>query len=123
MGATKDGQNQPDGIMREADMMDATAVRHCIEGKTIPALDPDTEETVACITYRADRSCHVRFADGTEDVGRYGFEDHYYWTQYNAFRGGTRNRFYLVDLGEGRAQAYHEDGRRAYIQIAGENAE
>ncbi|MEM1044541.1 MAG: hypothetical protein AAGL24_00265 [Pseudomonadota bacterium] len=104
-------------------MMDATAVRQFIEARTIPALDPDTGETVAWVTYRADRSCHVRFTDGSEDVGRYGFEDHFYWTQYGSFRGGARNRFYLVDLGEGRAQAYHEDGRRAYIQIAGDLAE
>ncbi|MCR9136676.1 MAG: hypothetical protein NXI27_11810 [Alphaproteobacteria bacterium] len=98
--------------------MSESAVRRFIEGKTVSALVPETGDLFGSVTYGPDGSCHARFADRTEDIGRYGFDGQTYWTRYKTARGGVTNHFFLIDLGEGRAQAYHDDGRRAYLLVS-----
>lgn len=97
-------------------LMTADQVRSFIGGNVLQALDPVTGEVVATVTYDRDGTCRFTFANGDTDEGHYGFVDHYYWTRYRRFRDGTENRFALEPLGAGRAQAWHDDGRRAFIQ-------
>lgn len=92
-------------------------VRAFISGQTVQALDPESGELAATVTYGDGGMCVARFADGRTDTGHYGFADDCYWTRYATFRDGTENRFYLVRLRPDRAQAYHDDGRRAYLQV------
>ncbi len=97
-------------------LMTAEQVRSFIGGRILQAVDPDSGEVVATVTYGPDGACTVAFANGDTDEGSYGFVDHFYWTRYRRFRDGTENRFALEPLGTGKAQAWHDDGRRAFIQ-------
>jgi len=97
--------------------MNAAAVKRLLQGNTLIAIDPDSRELVATVTYERDGTCAASFPDGDSDTGAYGFVENRYWTQYRRFRSGLRNEFYLVSLGPDRAQAYYADGRRAFVQI------
>ncbi|MEQ8813900.1 MAG: hypothetical protein RLO51_14915 [Thalassobaculum sp.] len=99
-------------------MMTADELRRFIEGRTVRALDPETGAGVATVAYRPDGSCRLRhLAGGAVEDGRYGFDGPVYWTRYAAFRGGEVNRFTLTAVRPGRAQAWHDDGRRAYLLV------
>lgn len=100
------------------DRLTAEEVHQFIAGRTVQSLDPETGELAATIAYREDGVCVARFADGSTDDGQYGFVGDCYWTRYATFRNGTENRFYLIRLGPDRAQAYFDDGRRAFLQIS-----
>jgi len=97
--------------------MSAAAVRLFIEGRTVLALDPQTNGVVATVHYGEDGGCSARFPDGDADTGQCGFIENRYWTRYSRFREGKRNEFFLVSQGSGRAQAYYADGRRAFLQV------
>lgn len=103
--------------MEKSDAMTAPEVRRFIEGRTLLAVDPETDALVATVDYNPDRTCAARFPDGDQDTGQYGFVENRYWTRYSRFRQGTRNEFFLVQLGADRAQAYYADGRPAFLQI------
>lgn len=94
----------------------AKDLRAFMVGKTLHAFDPGTRKRVAAVTYMADGACIARFVDGTEDRGQYGLSGDTYWTKYTRFRAGQTSEFYLVELLDQVAQAYHTDGRRAYLQ-------
>ncbi|MEP5731945.1 MAG: hypothetical protein ABJL67_21500 [Sulfitobacter sp.] len=94
----------------------AQDLRAFMVGKTLHAFDPDSGERVASVTYMADGACVARFVDGIEDRGQYGLSGDTYWTKYTDFRAGQISEFYLVEVADQVAQAYHTDGRRAYLQ-------
>lgn len=99
-------------------MMTATEVRAFIEGRTVRAIDPATGQHVATVSYGPDGSCRMQPTTGAPaEPGVYGFSGDLYWTRYAEFRGGETNRFTLVAEGPGRAQAWHDDGRRAYLLV------
>lgn len=98
-------------------MMTAAEVQAFIAGKTVRAIDPESGAAVATVSYLPDGTCRLAHVDGRAEDGTYGFSGAHYWTRYAAFRGGERNSFALVDAGPGRAQAMHDDGRRAYLLV------
>jgi hypothetical protein len=99
-------------------MMSPAEVHDFIFGKTVQAINPDTMEVVAMITYNTDHTCRIEhLATKAVEAGVYGFTDAVYWTRYDAFRGGTTNNFALDSLAAGRAQAYYDDGRRAFLLV------
>lgn len=98
-----------------APMMAAADLERFIHGRTVAAIDPETGATFARVTYRPDGVCIVAHQGGRLERGRYGFADGCYWTIYPTFRDGRKNSFYLTTEGPGRAQAWHDDGRRAYL--------
>lgn len=85
-------------------------------GQTLNAFDPDSHAAVASVTYRADGTCTARFPDGTQDRGQFGLSGDTYWTRYTDFRAGETHHFYLERVAPQVTQAYHADGRRAYLQ-------
>ncbi|MEQ8348538.1 MAG: hypothetical protein RIB84_29335 [Sneathiellaceae bacterium] len=98
--------------------MTAAELRDFIFGRTVQARDPESGALVATVSYLADGTC--RFARPGSDAveqGVYGLAEREYWTRYTAFREGKPNSFYLVALAPDRAQAYHSDGRRAYLLV------
>ncbi len=104
-------------------MMTATEVRAFIAGRTVRAIDPATGQAVATVSYLPGGTCRIARADGTPpEDGVYGFSEHLYWTRYAAFRDGGTNSFYLVEQGPGRAQAWHDDGRRAFLLVHADEA-
>ncbi|MEP5624454.1 MAG: hypothetical protein ABJP82_17920 [Hyphomicrobiales bacterium] len=96
--------------------MAAVDLQNFIQGKELYAYDPVTREKIAQVTYGSDGRCVVMFANGTNDRGTYGFLEDTYWTRYDVFRNGETNSFYLTRVGPELAQAYHLDGRPAYLQ-------
>ena len=96
-------------------------VRAFLEGRLVHAFDPQTRARVAQVFYGPDGTCRLRFADGTEDEGDYGFEGELYWTRYRGFRDGALNRFRLQPLAPGLAQAWFTDGARAFLQAHGDD--
>ncbi|MDF1728418.1 MAG: hypothetical protein P1U53_11785 [Sulfitobacter sp.] len=96
--------------------MNADEVKEFLRGHSIYALDPETRKVAACIDYRTDGTCFVRFVNGDTDKGVYGFEGDTYWTRYETFREGKRHAFRLVAQGPGVAQAYFQDGTIAFLQ-------
>jgi hypothetical protein len=103
--------------LEHSEAMTAPEVRRFIEGRTLLAIDPATDELIATVDYNSDRTCVARFPDGEKDTGQYGFVENRYWTRYSRFRQGMRNEFFLVPSGADRAQAYYADGRPAFLQI------
>lgn len=85
-------------------------------GQTVHAFDPDSRNLVATIAYGRDGTCEAVFADGTEDRGQFELSGDTYSTKYTRFRAGETNFFYLELLAPQVAQAYHTDGRRAFLQ-------
>ncbi|MCR9176976.1 MAG: hypothetical protein NXI19_13350 [Alphaproteobacteria bacterium] len=99
-------------------MMSPDEVREFILGKTVQAIDPETMNVVALISYDPGDTCRIEHLDTkVVDAGVYGFTDAVYWTTYETFRDGTTNSFALEYLGPGRAQAYYDDGRRAFLLV------
>jgi hypothetical protein len=99
-------------------MMTAAEVQAFIFGKTVQAIDPRTMNVIALITYNPDHTCRIEHIDTQAvDSGVYGFTDAVYWTRYDTFRDGTTNNFALENLGGGRAQAYYDDGRQAFLLV------
>ena len=97
-------------------MMTADEVQSFIRGATVRAIDPETEQMVATVSYLPDGTCQMARRGATAvEPGLYGFSDGLYWTRYAEFRDGTTNSFYLVEVGPGLAQAYFADGRRAFL--------
>lgn len=96
--------------------LDPKEVEAFLVGQTLHAFDPDSHNKVASVTYQDDGTCVAIMKDGTEDRGHYGVDEGIYWTRYNQFRGGETHHFYLVRVGPQVAQAYHSDGRRAFLQ-------
>lgn len=96
--------------------MDAAELQAFISGRTLFAYEPDTLARVAEVIYQPDGICLASFANGTKDNGIYGFSDAAYWTRYAKFRNGETNQFYLILVGPQIAQAYHADGRLAFLQ-------
>lgn len=97
-------------------MMTSQEVRIFLEGRDVYAFDPETRKAVACITYGTDGRCLCRFVSGETDAGVYGFKDDSYWTRYETFRDGKTHVFRLEPQGPGVAQAWFEDGTKAFIQ-------
>lgn len=97
-------------------MLSQSALRAFLMHRTIYVFDPDTRAPVAEVWYEAGGEVRMRHADGRPDQGRWGLEGDAYWTQYDGFRGGSVNSFTLEPLDADTAQAYHTDGRRAYLQ-------
>lgn len=96
--------------------MSAAELQAFIFGRVVDAFDPETGDQVATVSYLADGTCRfVRPGSVAVEQGSYGLADREYWTRYTAFRDGGRNSFYLVALAPGLAQAYHSDGRRAFL--------
>ena len=99
-------------------MMSPAEVRDFIFKRTVQAIDPETMKVVALITYNTDFTCRIEHLDTkATDAGVYGFTDAVYWTTYETFRDGTTNNFALKEQGAGRAQAYYDDGRRAFLLV------
>ena len=99
-------------------MMTEAELRDFILGRVVHAFDPESGEKVATVGYRNDGTCWMQLAGSDEvEPGSYGIEGHEYWTRYARFRGGDRHGFYLTALAPDRAQAYHSDGRRAYLLV------
>lgn len=96
--------------------LSAADLKRFIQGRTLFAYDPETRKQVAQVVYRTDGFCEASFADGTHDRGTYGFSGDTYWTRYDRFRNGETNGFYLMLVEAEVAQAYHLDGRSAYLQ-------
>lgn len=91
-------------------------IKHFLVGETLYCYLTDTGPPEATIVYREDGSCHAHFKNGQTDEGRYGFNNDMYWTKYQWFRDGGLNHFYLLRIDEITAQAYYEDGKRAFRQ-------
>lgn len=96
--------------------MDSTEIRDFLEGHDVYALNPDTRETAACITYGRDGRCVAQFTDGQTDTGVWGIGEASYWTRYETFRDGKPHLFRLEARGPGVAQAYFADGTMALLQ-------
>ncbi|WP_281685341.1 hypothetical protein [Thalassobaculum salexigens] len=91
-------------------------LREFLFGKTLNCYDPESRVHIATAHYGQDGVCRMTFSDGTEDTGVFGLTDDIYWTQYKRFRSGTLNKFYLESVAPQIAQAFHTDGRRAFLQ-------
>lgn len=100
----------------EQSRLSAAELRRFLEGRRLYAFDPVSRAQVAQVTYAPGGICHARFTDGTKDSGAYGFKEATYWTQYTRFRAGQRSEFYLTWHGDQIAQAWHSDGRMAFLQ-------
>ncbi|MEP2641143.1 hypothetical protein [Roseobacter sp.] len=85
-------------------------------GQDLYAFDPVTRARVAWVAYHPNGTCRAEFSDGTVDHGQFGLEGDTYWTRYTGFRAGETHRFYLVEITPKLAQAYHVDGRQAFLQ-------
>lgn len=96
--------------------MNEAELRGFLLGQTLFAFEPETFRNVAKVTYRADGSCTAVFADETQDTGKFGISGDCYWTQYARFRQGETHHFFLVAVADNVAQAFHSDGRRAFLQ-------
>lgn len=83
---------------------------------TVFAFDPDTLDPVAQVTYGPRGRVSMVHQDGRTDSGDWGIDGNHYWTRYKDFRDGSLNRFYLEPVDAQTAQAYHSDGRRAFLQ-------
>jgi len=90
-------------------------VHRFIAGQTVYAFDPDSGVFVATLVYRIDGTIEARFADAKADNGQYGFEGQLYWTRYENFRSGQKHAFYLQAVDDSTAQAFHDDGRKAFL--------
>lgn len=95
--------------------MQAADVHAFIFGKVIYAIDPSNDDHVATLCYQTDGSCQLRFENGALDRGTYGFAGQLYWTRYETFRAGEKHLFYLERRNPSLAQAYHEDGSKAFL--------
>lgn len=95
--------------------LNSAELRAFMVDQTLHVFDPDSHAHVATVTYGED-SCLAQFADGTEDRGQFGLSRDTYWTRYTRFRAGETNHFYLVQIAPQIVQAYHTDGRRAFLQ-------
>lgn len=91
-------------------------VKEFLFGQALHAFDPETNARVATVKYHEDGTCHLVLEDGSSDEGLYGFQGDLYWTKYNRFRDGGLNRFFLQRIDDHTAQAYFEDGTRAFLQ-------
>jgi hypothetical protein len=100
----------------EMSRLTSTEVIDFMLGKTLYSFDPGTRTRAAAITYSSDGTCVAAFEDGTKDKGAFTIHGDTYETQYEVFRAGSVNRFYLMWLMPGIVQAYHTDGRRAFVQ-------
>lgn len=96
--------------------MNAAELQAFVLGRRLFAFEPETLKNVAQVTYQPDGNCIALFIDGTSDKGQYGFSKASYWTRYARFRNGETNRFYLTLIRPDIAQAYHVDGRPAFLQ-------
>jgi hypothetical protein len=96
--------------------LNPSEVREFLVGKTLNCYDPESLVHISTAHYGLDGVCRMTFSDGTEDTGVFGLADDIYWTQYKRFRSGTLNQFYLEGLAPQMAQAFHTDGRRAFLQ-------
>jgi hypothetical protein len=97
-------------------MLPLESVKAFIAHGRIHAFDPDSAEHVALVDYRPDGSCKLEFSDGRFEGGVWGFTNAGYWTSYQNFRDGARNEFCLQLIAPQIMQAFHSDGRRAYVQ-------
>ena len=97
-------------------MLSPRAVHDFISGQTLHAFDPETGARAASVTYRADGRVEAQFADGASDIGTWGLSGAQYWTRYTTFRDGEIHHFSLERIDADTAQAYHADGRRAFVQ-------
>jgi hypothetical protein len=97
-------------------MMIAQDVHCFIAERRVFSFDPETRAFLAEVTYGPQGRCILRFADGLEETGVYGFEGDTYWTRYAAFRGGQTHAFRLERLAPGLAQAWFTTGARAFLQ-------
>lgn len=95
--------------------MTSKDVHSFISGKTVYAFDPNTGAFVATLVYCADGTIEARFADAKVDNGQYGFEGQLYWTRYENFRSGQKHAFHLQAVDDSTAQAFHDDGRKAFL--------
>ena len=84
--------------------------------RTLQAIDPDTGQVVGQVTYSSNGTCLAEMVSGENSPGVWGLTDAGYWTQYETFRDGKRHAFTLVRVNDEAAQAYFDDGRRAFLQ-------
>lgn len=97
-------------------MLTPEQVRAFIEGHSVHGFDPFTRALSATVTYGRDGRCLLRFADGRQDQGDYGFAGDSYWTRYDQFREGKTHAFRLEELSPGVMQAWFTIGARAFVQ-------
>lgn len=97
-------------------VLSAAEATRFLTDKSVQVFDPETGRQVATARYEQSGLCEAMFIDGQTDCGRWGQTQTGYWTQYSTFREGTRNAFVLVLITPDVAQAFHEDGSRAFIQ-------
>lgn len=94
----------------------ALDLRGFLFGQTLHAFDPDLRERIATVCYETDGNCFVTFVDGTRDRGRFNLDGDIYSTCYEKFRSGETNAFYLVEVAPQITQAFHKNGKRAFLQ-------
>jgi hypothetical protein len=99
----------------DAVMMAAEAVEGFIRGRTYQGLDAASGAVVATVSYGMDGTSVLTLPDGTTETGTYRFEGDAYCTRYEQFRDGRENCFTLEERGDGTAQAWYTDGRRALV--------
>lgn len=97
-------------------MLDELNLTRFLTAQVIHVFDPDTFAPVAEVSYGRDGEVTMRHADGREDRGKWGIEKATYWTQYENFRDGGLNRFYVERVDPFTVQAFFLDGRRAFVQ-------
>lgn len=88
-----------------------------VQGKAYEGINPETNQKVASVVYHADGSSTLWMAaEGSADEpGSYRIDGNAYCTRYKNFRDNAENCFTLVDIGEGKTQAWYTDGRKALI--------
>ncbi len=100
------------------DFLPLETVKSFIAQGLIYAFDPETKSRAAAVEYGTDGVAKLTFSDGQHETGQWGFTQQGYWTSYNNFREGARHEFLLKQIAPQIMQAYHGDGRRAYVQTA-----
>ena len=114
----KTKQSPPVGLSMDRSNagLSAEDTKSFLAGRSIYVFEPSTLERVACVDYGLDGVCTVQFVGGGADKGRWGLKGDGYWTQYDSFREGSRNTFFLRWVAPDTAQAYYEDGTPAFVQ-------
>lgn len=97
-------------------MLDQKDLIEFLTAQTVYVFDPDTLGPVASVTYAEQGKVFMTHHDGRPDGGDWGIEGTFYWTRYDAFRGGSVNTFYLERVDAKTVQAYYRDGTRAFLQ-------
>lgn len=99
-----------------AEILNAAEIKRFLMGRPMYAFEPTTRARVAVVEYEPNGVCATQFEAGNGDNGIWGIDGDTYWTKYRVFRDGAKNVFYLQWVAPDVAQAYHEDGTRAFLQ-------